>query len=64
MVLVVAAGFDTTSSLISNANLRMVGDDRYYSSLSNGALSTYDAVMKTLRHREPAMSKAKNGIFL
>ncbi|HUR03675.1 MAG TPA: cytochrome P450 [Nonomuraea sp.] len=55
LVLVLAAGFDATSSLISNAISRMVSDDRYYSSLSNGALSTYDALMEALR-AEPAMA--------
>lgn len=55
VVLVVAAGFDPTSSLISNTISRMVSDDRYYSSLSNGALSTYDALMEALR-AEPAMA--------
>jgi len=55
VVLVLAAGFDPTSSLISNAISRMVSDDRYYSSLSNGALSTYDALMEALR-AEPAIA--------
>ncbi|WP_433510228.1 cytochrome P450 [Nonomuraea sp. CA-143628] len=55
VVLVLAAGFEPTSNLISNTISRMVSDDRYYSSLSNGALSTYDALMEALR-AEPAMA--------
>ncbi|MEV0146426.1 MULTISPECIES: cytochrome P450 [unclassified Nonomuraea] len=55
LVLVVAASYEPTASLISNAISRMVSDDRYYSSLSNGALSTYDALLEALR-AEPAMA--------
>ena len=43
------------ANLISNTISRMVSDDRYYSSLTNGALSTYDALVEALR-AEPAMS--------
>ncbi|MGN9840601.1 cytochrome P450 [Nonomuraea sp. H19] len=55
IVLVVAASYEPTANLISNTISRMVSDDRYYSSLSNGALSTYDALMEALR-AEPAMA--------
>ncbi|MBF8191675.1 cytochrome P450 [Nonomuraea sp. K274] len=55
LVLVVAASYEPTANLISNTISRMVSDDRYYSSLTNGALSTYDALMEALRV-EPAMS--------
>ncbi|WP_214416838.1 cytochrome P450 [Sphaerisporangium fuscum] len=54
-VLVIAAAYEPTSSLISNTISRMVSDDRYYSSLTNGALSTYDALMEAVRV-EPAMA--------
>ncbi|WP_433435328.1 cytochrome P450 [Nonomuraea sp. CA-141351] len=55
IVLVMAASYEPTANLISNTISRMVSDDRYYSSLTNGALSTYDALMEALR-AEPAMS--------
>ncbi|MFI7444472.1 cytochrome P450 [Nonomuraea indica] len=55
LVLVIAASYEPTASLISNALSRMVSDDRYYSSLANGALSTYDALLEALR-AEPAMA--------
>ncbi|MEQ4720632.1 cytochrome P450 [Nonomuraea sp. B19D2] len=55
IVLVVAASFDPMANLISNTISRMVSDDRYYSSLTNGALSTYDALMEALRV-EPAIA--------
>jgi cytochrome P450 len=55
LILTVAAGFEPMASLISNAISRMVSDDRYYNSLSNGALSTYDALLEVLR-AEPAMA--------
>ncbi|MEU0570914.1 cytochrome P450 [Nonomuraea sp. NPDC005983] len=55
IVLVTAASYEPTANLISNTISRMVSDDRYYSSLTNGALSTYDALMEALR-AEPAMS--------
>ncbi len=55
LVLVTAASYDPMANLISNTISRMVSDDRYYSSLSNGALSTYDALMEALR-AEPAMA--------
>ncbi|WP_181449323.1 cytochrome P450 [Nonomuraea aridisoli] len=55
IVLVVAASYEPTANLIANTVSRMVSDDRYYSSLTNGALSTYDALMEALR-AEPAMS--------
>ncbi|MEV4566014.1 cytochrome P450 [Nonomuraea sp. NPDC049419] len=55
LVVTLAAGFDPMASLISNTISRMVSDDRYYSSLTNGALSTYDALMEALR-AEPAMA--------
>ncbi|MEV5493908.1 cytochrome P450 [Nonomuraea fuscirosea] len=55
LVLVMAAAYEPTANLISNTISRMVSDDRYYSSLTNGALGTYDALMEALR-AEPAMS--------
>ncbi|MFC5819167.1 cytochrome P450 [Nonomuraea harbinensis] len=55
LVLVTAATYDPMANLISNTISRMVSDDRYYSSLTNGALSTYDALMEALR-AEPAMA--------
>ncbi|MEO3788572.1 cytochrome P450 [Nonomuraea sp. B10E15] len=55
LVLVMAAAYEPTANLISNTISRMVSDDRYFSSLTNGALSTYDALMEALR-AEPAMS--------
>jgi cytochrome P450 len=55
VILTLAAGFEPMASLISNTISRMVSDDRYYNSLSNGALSTYDALLEALR-AEPAMA--------
>lgn len=55
LVLVIAASYEPTASLISNTLSRMVSDDRYYTSLFNGALSTYDALLEALR-AEPAMA--------
>ena len=55
LVLVMAASYEPMANLISNTISRMVSDDRYYSSLTNGALSTYDALMEALR-AEPAMA--------
>ncbi|GAA1716749.1 cytochrome P450 [Nonomuraea sp. AD125B] len=53
LVVTLAAGFDPMASLISNTISRMVSDDRYYNSLSNGALSTYDALLEALRAEPP-----------
>ncbi|GLW08030.1 cytochrome P450 [Microtetraspora sp. NBRC 13810] len=55
LVVTVGASFEPMSSLISNAVSRMVSDDRYYSSLTNGALTAYDALQEVLR-AEPAMA--------
>ncbi|SDH70201.1 cytochrome P450 [Nonomuraea jiangxiensis] len=55
LILILGAGFEPMASLISNTISRMVSDDRYYNSLSNGALSTYDALLEVVR-AEPSMA--------
>jgi cytochrome P450 len=55
VIVTLGAANEPLTNLISNAISRMVSDDRYYNSLSNGALGTYDALLEVLRS-EPAVA--------
>ncbi|GAA1192817.1 cytochrome P450 [Streptomyces hebeiensis] len=55
VVLLLGAGNEPMANLISNTFSRMVSDDRYYTSLTDGALTTYDAVQEVLRD-DPSMA--------
>ncbi|MEV0092307.1 cytochrome P450 [Streptomyces sp. NPDC050738] len=53
VVLTMAAGQEPTTNLISNSLSRMLSNPDYYSTLSNGALTAYDAVDDVLRNEPP-----------
>ncbi|MEY9969108.1 cytochrome P450 [Streptacidiphilus sp. MAP12-16] len=53
VVLTLGAGNEPTTNLISNALSRMLCDERYYSSLSSGALTARDAIDEVLRTEPP-----------
>ncbi|GAA2255424.1 cytochrome P450 [Kitasatospora cystarginea] len=53
IVLLVGAGNEPTTNLISNALSRMLSDDRYYSTLAGGALTTRHALEDVLRNEPP-----------
>ncbi|NLU74273.1 cytochrome P450 [Streptomyces sp. HNM0575] len=53
MVLTMAAGHEPTTNLIGNALARMLTDDRYYSTLSGGALTPRDAIQDVLLNDPP-----------
>ncbi|WP_308290535.1 cytochrome P450 [Streptomyces marispadix] len=53
MVLTMAAGHEPTCNLIGNALARMLTDDRYYSTLSGGALTPRDAIQDVLLNEPP-----------
>ncbi|MET7637384.1 cytochrome P450 [Streptomyces sp. NPDC005438] len=55
IVLTMGAGHEPTTNLIGNALARMLSDDRYYSTLSGGALTPRDAIHDVLQN-EPPMS--------
>ncbi|MGH3312074.1 MAG: cytochrome P450 [Streptomyces sp.] len=55
IVLTMGAGHEPTTNLIGNALARMLTDDRYYSTLSGGALTPRDAIADVLQN-EPPMS--------
>lgn len=55
VVLTLGAGSEPSSNLISNTTARMLTDERYYSSLTDGALSTRDALQEVLRD-DPSMA--------
>ncbi|MFE1908967.1 cytochrome P450 [Streptomyces gardneri] len=57
-VLFLATGNETTSALLSNALSRMVSDERYYSTLSSGALAPLDALRDVLRNDPPVANLA------
>jgi len=52
-VLTMAAGNEPTANLIGNALARMLTDDRYYSTLSGGALTPRDAIHDVLQNEPP-----------
>ncbi|MGW6605311.1 cytochrome P450 [Streptomyces sp. NPDC055036] len=54
-ILTLGAGVEPMTNLISNTVARMVSDQRYYASLSNGALTTHDALQEVLRD-DPSMA--------
>lgn len=53
MVLTMGAGHEPTTNLIGNALARMLTDDRYYSTLSGGALTPRDAIQDVLLNEPP-----------
>ncbi|MBH5337107.1 cytochrome P450 [Streptomyces pactum] len=53
VALALGAGIEPVTNLISNALSRMLGDDRYYSTLAGGALTAWDAVHDVLREEPP-----------
>lgn len=53
IVLTMGAGHEPTANLIGNALARMLTDDRYYSTLSSGALTPHDAIHDVLRNEPP-----------
>lgn len=58
VVLTLGAGNEPTTNLISNALSRMLSDDRYYHSLTSGALTPFDAVHDVLRTEPPMANYA------
>ncbi|WP_314174848.1 cytochrome P450 family protein [Streptomyces winkii] len=53
LVLTMGAGHEPTTNLIGNALARMLTDDRYYSTLSGGALTPRDAIQDVLLNEPP-----------
>ncbi|HEV7627172.1 MAG TPA: cytochrome P450, partial [Streptomyces sp.] len=53
IVLTMGAGHEPTANLIGNALARMLTDDRYYSTLSGGALTPRDAIHDVLQNEPP-----------
>ncbi|OEV31095.1 cytochrome [Streptomyces nanshensis] len=53
MVLTMGAGHEPTTNLVGNALARMLTDDRYYSTLSGGALTPRDAIQDVLLNEPP-----------
>ncbi|WP_328540059.1 cytochrome P450 [Streptomyces sp. NBC_00344] len=53
IVLTMAAGNEPLGNLIGNALSRMLSDDRYYSTLSGGALTAQDAINEVLWNDPP-----------
>ncbi|MFC4494435.1 cytochrome P450 [Streptomyces ovatisporus] len=52
-VITMGAGHEPTANLIANALARMLTDDRYYSTLSGGALTPLDAIHDVLQNEPP-----------
>ncbi|MFG2285436.1 cytochrome P450 [Streptomyces sp. NPDC048595] len=53
IVVTMAAGNEPLANLIANALSRMLSDDRYYSTLSGGALTVQDAINEVLWNDPP-----------
>ncbi|SCK07871.1 cytochrome P450 [Streptomyces sp. WMMB 322] len=53
IVLTMGAGHEPTTNLIGNALSRMLTDERYYSTLSGGALTPRDAIQDVLLNEPP-----------
>ncbi|WP_258396298.1 cytochrome P450 [Streptomyces sp. Amel2xB2] len=58
IVLTMAAGHEPTANLIGNALARMLTDDRYYGTLSGGALTPRDAIQDVLLNDPPVANYA------
>lgn len=54
LILTIGAAHEPTSGLIGNSLHRMLTDDRYYSTLTDGALTVHDAIRVVLWHQSPA----------
>lgn len=53
LVVTLGAGYEPMAGLIGNALSRMLSDDRYYGTLSGGALTPRDAINDVLRNDPP-----------
>lgn len=53
VVLTMGIGHESTTNLVGNALARMLTDDRYYGTLSGGALTPRDAIHDVLRNEPP-----------
>ncbi|MFE7316763.1 cytochrome P450 [Streptomyces sp. NPDC057555] len=53
VILVMGAGNEPLANLIGNALARMLSDDRYYSTVSGGALTVHDAINEVLWNDPP-----------
>ncbi|UQA95470.1 cytochrome P450 [Streptomyces halobius] len=53
IILTMGAGNEPLANLIGNALARMLSDDRYYNTLSGGALTAHDAINEVLWHDPP-----------
>ncbi|GGU58107.1 cytochrome P450 [Streptomyces albospinus] len=53
IILVMGAGNEPLANLIGNALSRMLSDDRYYNTLSGGALTVHDAINEVLWNDPP-----------
>ncbi|MFE9017818.1 cytochrome P450 [Streptomyces sp. NPDC007808] len=51
--LTLGAGYEPTANLVSNALSRILGNPRYYSTLTSGARPVTDAVTEVLHHETP-----------
>ncbi|MFE0254214.1 cytochrome P450 [Streptomyces sp. NPDC059010] len=51
--LTLGAGHEPTANLVSNALSRILGNPRYYSTLTSGARPVMDAVVEVLHHETP-----------
>ncbi|MCX5205492.1 cytochrome P450 [Streptomyces sp. NBC_00237] len=58
IVLTMAAGNEPLANLIGNALSRMLSDDRYYSTLTGGALTARDAIEEVLWNDPPVANYA------
>ncbi|MGP4003448.1 cytochrome P450 [Streptomyces sp. 8N706] len=53
VVLTLGTGLEPTTNLIGNALARMLCDDRYYTTLTGGALTAHDAITEVLWYDPP-----------
>lgn len=53
LLLTIGAAYEPTSGLIANSVHRMLTDDRYYSTLTDGALTVHDAIRVVLWKQAP-----------
>lgn len=53
LVLFIGGAYEPTSGLIANSVHRMLTDDRYYSTLTDGALTVHDAIRVVLWKQSP-----------
>ncbi|MFJ9412992.1 cytochrome P450 [Streptomyces sp. NPDC101227] len=58
IALAIGAGYEPTAHLIGNALARMLSDDRYYKTLTNGSLTPTDAIRDVFHHEPPLANYA------